>query len=217
MSIPQPPPEELFKWHGSWPRWHGSPEDVARVAKKIEDEVRRSFFDAAIFVHLSWGTGLRATGSHDVDAYAGDLRANRRHLTSARVQVVALAKGTPFPLTMEEWPTKTFERPKAWSTESVSPPVLVLLELTAWEGAALTVLAKSGLHGESLFDGIKPYVASGAGKVPRTILYRKPVEWLLPRFEVTDGGRRWLRLVRASGAALGVVGTVAGIAALIIA
>lgn len=228
MVLPPPqPPQTLFEWRQSWPRWYGTPEDVAAAARKIDDEARGNFIPSHFSVHrdLAWGTAEqvaggtadRVAGSATVDAFAIDLSVNRRHLLAVHVRVLVIDRSWSYPLDIENWPTVPFVQPTAVAVESHKAPLLVRLDLTPERGAELIVLSASGLNGDTLFTAIKPYVAHGAGRVPHTGLYRGPIPWLLPRFELTDGQRRWLRVATVVGSIVGALGGVAGIAALLIA
>jgi hypothetical protein len=230
MALTYATPEELFIWEQSWPRWVGEPEAVSSLARKIDRAIHERFpWKTTVNTEFAWGRADLATGSPDVPTYLDDIRANRRKLTNVRIRVVAYEQGTPFPAAfgddaIDNWPTKSYELPVASGTsgaqvvsiETVSPPVLVEATITSWAGAKLRVLSKSGSNGSTLWSHVLPYVEVNAGWIPRDQFYRRPVRWLLPRFElIWDGLPRWRRVTTRLATAVGIIGGLAGAVALI--
>jgi len=223
-----PQSQPLFEWRLTCPRWYGTPEDVAIAARKIEGEARAMFMPNTVRVRpdFYWhtvepipgeGEFQRVGTSSTVEALGIDLDVNRRYLRAAHVHVVVTDRSWRLPVDIENWPTKPYSQPTGVAVESPAPPLLVSLDLTPEHGAELRVLSATGLNGDMLFMAVRPYVTRGAGKLPHEAFYRGPITWLLPRFEVVGGPRRWLRIAAVAGSVIGAVGGIAGVAALIIA
>jgi hypothetical protein len=218
--VPQPPqPQELYEWLSRWPRWFGTPEDLSAAARKIDDEVHWRFREPhfQVLTTVRWGTATLASNSRGIDAFGADLRAHREQLTSAGIQVLAIRRDSPYPTDIDQWPTKPFVVAHASASEVTDAPALVDLQINAWDGASLRILTKSGLGGNMLDTTIRPYIAHTAGRLPPRSVYRGPVRWLVPRFEMTTGSRRWVAAAKLVGGTVGFAGGLAGIVSLIVA
>jgi hypothetical protein len=205
----------LYEWSASWARWQGAPEALGSLAEYIKNALERSFPNREVWELHSWTTPTRSVGPASVESLVLELRARRRDITIVELHVTVQGDDLasfdgPHPKWVEPAP-ESGSGPFQVRTEAVSPPAKLTATFGASRGVSLTLLARGGF-GARIFDGVCAQIAVHASERSHG------PEWLLPRFELSEGERpRWKILLGRAVATVSFVGALAGIAALIMA